>query len=199
MKLYQLIFLTLSILLVLFVIWKYYQNSKMPTDSTVNSQQINNSLDNSNKKTMALTISSPNFNYGELISPKYTCDGENMNPELIFQNVPEETNSLVLIVDDPDAPVGTFTHWILFNISPETTRINENSVPAEAKKGLNDFGKVQYNGPCPPGGIHRYFFRLYALDKTLDLPDGSTRGEIEKQMQNSIVSTAEYMGKYQRQ
>src|SRR5437879_6565204 len=117
-----------------------------------------------------MEISSPMFEDSVAIPKKYTCDGENINPALTFTAVPVTARSLVLIMDDPDAPSGTFTHWIMWNMDPETILIDEDSFPPDAVQGLNSTGKPGYTGPCPPSGVHRYFFRLFALDTVLDLP-----------------------------
>jgi len=145
-----------------------------------------------------MKIVSPAFQNNETIPKRYTCDGENINPPLYFEDLPQGTKSLVLIVDDPDAPMGTFLHWLVFNIPSETKLIEENSIPQGAKLGKNDFGKNSYGGPCPPYGQHRYFFKLYALDATLDLENGVTLSEIKSAMRNHILSEAELIGLYQR-
>jgi Raf kinase inhibitor-like YbhB/YbcL family protein len=139
------------------------------------------------------TISTSAFeNKGEIPS-RYTCDGDNINPELVPGILPEDTESLVLIVDDPDAPRGTFTHWIVWNIEPGSM-INENTNPGV--EGLNDVKGTDYFGPCTPSGTHRYFFRIYALDTMLDLGSGSTRTALEQAMQEHIIAEGELMGTY---
>jgi Raf kinase inhibitor-like YbhB/YbcL family protein len=145
-----------------------------------------------------MKISSPAFENNSKIPEKYTCDGENVNPPLKIEGVPKEAKSLVLIVDDPDAPMGTFLHWLVWNIPPETNFIEENSLPERAIQGKNDFGKENYGGPCPPFGTHRYFFKLYALDKILDLPPGSNLKEVEKAMDGHILDQDQLVGLYQR-
>ena len=145
-----------------------------------------------------MIISTPAFKNGENIPSKYTCDGENINPPLEISGVPTGTKSLVLIMDDPDSPSGTWLHWSVWNISPQTTEIPENSVPAGAKEGLTSFGEIGYGGPCPHSGKHRYFFRLYALDSKLDLPQGASRTELEQAMAGHILAEAELMGLYER-
>jgi hypothetical protein len=145
-----------------------------------------------------MKISSPAFDNNSKIPEKYTCDGENVNPPLKIEGVPKEAKSLVLIVDDPDAPMGTFLHWLVWNIPPETNFIEENSLPEGAVQGKNDFGKENYGGPCPPFGTHRYFFKLYALDKVLNLPEGSSLKEVEKEMEGHILDQAQLVGLYQR-
>ena len=142
-----------------------------------------------------LTITSPAFERNKLIPSKYTCDGDDVNPPLNIKGTPEETKSLVLIVDDPDAPMGTWDHWIVWNIPP-TNKIEENSVPGT--EGLNNFRRHSYGGPCPPSGTHRYFFRVYALDTKLDLNPNSRKKEIEKAMKDHILARGELVGRYSR-
>ena len=154
------------------------------------------SLELPEQKIMRLT--SPAFENNQLIPSKYTCDGEDINPPLRIEGVPEETKSLVLIVDDPDAPLGTWDHWIVWNIDPSTSLIEENKVPEGAIEGKNDFGKNSYGGPCPPSGTHRYHFKLYALDKKLQLDSSSEREAVEKAMEGHILDWAELIGLYGR-
>jgi len=142
-----------------------------------------------------LTVSSPAFENNKLIPSKYTCDGDNVNPPLTIEGVPDETKSLVLIVDDPDAPMGTWDHWIVWNISPTNT-IEENTVPGT--EGINDSRKHSYGGPCPPWGTHRYFFKIYALDIKLDLNSNSRKKDAEKAMQSHILAKGELIGLYHR-
>ena len=142
-----------------------------------------------------LTITSPAFESNKSIPSKYTCDGNNVNPTLNIEGIPKETKSLVLIVDDPDAPMGTWDHWIVWNIPP-TNKIEENSVPGI--EGLNDFRKRSYGGPCPPSGTHRYFFKVYALDTKLDLNPNSRKKDVEKAMKDHILAKGELVGLYSR-
>lgn len=146
-----------------------------------------------------MKIQSLVFGHNQIIPTKYTCDGEDLSPPLKLEDIPAGTQSLVLIVDDPDAPVGTFVHWTIWNIAPATTEIPQGSVPGEAQQGMTDFGKVGYGGPCPPSGTHRYFFKLYALDTILQLPSSSKKGEIEAAMGGHILAQAELIGLYSRQ
>jgi len=146
-----------------------------------------------------LKITSPAFENNGDIPPKYTCDGDNVNPELIFEGVPSGAESLVLIVDDPDAPGGTWVHWTVWNIDPSVDSIGEDSVPEGAVEGNTDFGKPGYGGPCPPSGKHRYFFKLYALDTDLDLDIASEASDIEAAMEGHILASAELIGLYSRQ
>ncbi len=145
-----------------------------------------------------LQITSPVFKNNESIPVKYTCDGEDINPPLLIENVPPEAKSLALIHDDPDAPMGTWVHWVLWNISPDTGEIKENSVPAGAQQGFNDFRKHDYGGPCPPSGTHRYFFKLYALDSLLDLSSNAKKGDLEKAMKGHILAQTQLIGLYKR-
>lgn len=138
-----------------------------------------------------LTVSSPAFKNNSKIPPKYTCHGEDVNPQLDIQNLPEETKSLILIVDDPDCPIGDWVHWIVWNIQP-TNSIKENSVPGV--EGMNDFNKHSYGGPCPPSGTHRYFFKLYALDTELSLPVSTRKRELQKVMTGHILAKGEIVG-----
>jgi Raf kinase inhibitor-like YbhB/YbcL family protein len=134
-----------------------------------------------------------------LIPLKYTCDGEDVNPPLLISDVPENAKSLVLIVDDPDAPRGNWVHWTVWNISPRVKEIPENSCPQNAVEGMTDSGRSGYSGPCPPSGTHRYFFKLFALNTTLDLNTSAEAADIEKEMEESILVKAELVGLYRRQ
>jgi len=146
-----------------------------------------------------MKIESTAFKNNNLIPQKYTCDGENINPPLMISNVPGNVKSLVLIVDDPDASSGTFVHWTVWNIDPKIAEIPEGSVPAEAAEGITDFGRPGYGGPCPPSGTHRYFFKLFALDMTLDLDPSARARDIEKEMEDNILAEAQLVGLYRRQ
>ncbi len=142
-----------------------------------------------------MDVTSPAFENKESIPKKYTCDGEDVNPPLRIDRIPEGTQSLVLIVDDPDAPMGTYDHWIVWNISPGE-EIEENSVPGT--EGLNDFDRHSYGGPCPPSGTHRYFFKVYALDSELDLDKNARKGDVEKAMEGHILGKGQIVGLYSR-
>lgn len=145
-----------------------------------------------------MKITSPAFKHNGMIPQKFTCDGEDMNPPLAFEGVPPGAKSLALIMDDPDAPRGMWVHWVVWNIDPGTTAVGENTVPAGGKQGMNDFRKHDYGGPCPPSGTHRYFFKLYALDRTLDPGQNITKTELEAAMKNHIIGQAEMIGLYKR-
>lgn len=143
-----------------------------------------------------LDISSTAFNEGEMIPSKYTCDGKNINPPFDIKNIPTDAISLAIVVDDPDAPAGTWVHWVIWNI-PVTHHIKENDMPGF--EGHNDFKQHHYNGPCPFSGIHRYFFKVYALDTTLDLPDTTKKPQLEKAISEHIIAFGEITGLYKRQ
>ncbi|ABQ25843.1 YbhB/YbcL family Raf kinase inhibitor-like protein [Geotalea uraniireducens] len=145
-----------------------------------------------------LKITSPAFTNKGAIPARFTCDGQDLNPALAFDAVPVGTRSLALIVDDPDAPVGTWVHWVVWNIPPQTREIKENSIPNGAVQGLNDWKRNRYGGPCPPSGTHRYYFKLYALDTTLDLPSSTTKTALERAMEGHILAKGEIMGTYRR-
>ncbi len=145
-----------------------------------------------------MKITSQAFTNGGQIPEKYTLYGDNVVPPLRFEDVPERARSLALVVDDPDAPNGTFNHWILFNMDPKTRDIKENSVPVMATQGRNDFGEVEYDGPKPPSGEHRYFFKAFALDTVLSLNRGTKRREFEREVQGHVLDSATLMGKYAR-
>jgi Raf kinase inhibitor-like YbhB/YbcL family protein len=141
----------------------------------------------------SISITSPAFRPGGDIPAKFTCNGANESPPLQIEGIPSETKSLVLIVDDPDAPRGLFTHWIAWNIDPKTTEVAENRAPAGALQGMNDFGKRNYAGPCPPSGRHRYFFKIFALDAKLELKPNTHRAELDAAMHGHILAQGELM------
>ena len=143
-----------------------------------------------------LVVKSPSFQPNTPIPKKYSCDGENMNPPLTIEGVPKESKSLALIVDDPDAPRGTFDHWVVWDIPPSTTKIAEHSVPGT--EGLNGARQKGFMGPCPPSGTHRYFFKVYALDTALKLGAKTTKRDLEKAIQNHILGKGELIGLYHR-
>jgi hypothetical protein len=147
-----------------------------------------------------LVLKSSAFKAGEFIPQKFTCDGENINPFLEIRNIPPEAKSLVLIMDDPDAPAGTWDHWLLWNIDPKTQYIPEDSVPPGARLGKNSFGRLNYGGPCPPRGSnpHRYMFKIYALDVVLELPEGASKQELLKAMEGHILDEEALIGLYAR-
>lgn len=141
-----------------------------------------------------LYVSTAAFADHGAIPKLYTCDGQNVNPPLTWSGVPASAKSIVLIVDDPDAPLGTYTHWVVFNIQPTVRNIEEGTAPG--MEGKTSFGKIGYGGPCPPTGTHRYFFKVYALDSELKLPTGSSRKEVEEAMITHVVAFGETVGTY---
>ncbi len=161
------------------------------TSSPVTSIEIKNQT--------SMNISSKEFQNGDPIPAKFTCQGENINPELKIDGVPAEAKSLALIMDDPDATGGvTWVHWLLWNINPQTAYIGENAVPEGVIEGKTSFNTTGYGGPCPPAGgkPHRYFFKLYALDAALDLKTSATKADMEKAMAGHIIAETQLMGTY---
>jgi Raf kinase inhibitor-like YbhB/YbcL family protein len=155
-------------------------------------------------KAMDINITSSAFEDGGMIPLKYTCDGADVSPPLQWDSVPEGTQSIALICDDPDAPMGTFVHWVLYDLPAGTSELPED-VPADAtldngaKQGKSDFGRTGYGGPCPPGGTHRYFFKLYALDAPTGLSPGAKKADLLKAMKGHILAEGQLMGRYHRQ
>lgn len=146
-----------------------------------------------------MTITSPAFKNGEPIPRDYTCDGGNNRPTLQIRETPPDAKSFALILEDPDAPGGTFTHWIVWNIPAGTKELPAEKLPEEAVEGRTDFGSVKYGGPCPPSGHpHRYFFKLYALDDMLTLKAGASREELESEIEKRQLEKAELIGLYKR-
>ncbi len=154
---------------------------------------------------MAMLLQSPAFSHQGEMPSRYTCEGNDVSPPLIWKNVPAGTKSLALIVDDPDAPDPaapkmTWVHWVLFNLPPDADSLAENVqvLPPSAREGMTDFGKTGYGGPCPPIGVHRYFFKLYALDAVLNLPGRPSKKEVLKAMQGHILEEAVLIGTYKK-
>lgn len=150
-----------------------------------------------------MTLTSTAFTHGAMIPKDYTCDGKDISPPLSWSELPEKTQSFALIMDDPDAPMGTWVHWVIYNI-PATARGLAEDVPKDAdlpdgsRQGRNSWRRIGYGGPCPPSGTHRYFFKLYALDMVLTLASGATKDELLKAMEGHILVQAELMGRYSR-
>jgi Raf kinase inhibitor-like YbhB/YbcL family protein len=144
-----------------------------------------------------MKITSSAFQEGGNIPSKFTCDGGDRSPPLQIAEIPSSAKSLALIVDDPDAPSGLFTHWIVWNISPQTNEIAEGSAP-KGVQGTSDFGKSGYGGPCPPSGTHRYYFKIFALDRELNLPSGTKRNQLDAAIKGHVVAQGELMGRYTR-
>ena len=155
------------------------------------------------KDMSGMKLTSTAFKEGEPIPRAYTCDGPNVSPALEWSGVPKSAKTLTIICDDPDAPSGTWVHWVLYNLPAENIGLVENTPATESLRaggfqGKNDFEKIGYGGPCPPSGTHRYFFKTYALDVELPLKAGATKAELEKAMEGHIVGQAQLMGTYRR-
>lgn len=152
----------------------------------------------------AMQIRSSAFQEGETIPQKYTCDGDDVSPPLAWAEIPAGTKSFALISDDPDAPMGTWVHWVVYDLPAHLTELGEDipktdTLPDGAKHGITDFGTAGYGGPCPPPGkFHRYYFKLYALDALLKLPPKVSKGKLLKAMQGRILAEAQLMGRYSR-
>jgi Raf kinase inhibitor-like YbhB/YbcL family protein len=152
---------------------------------------------------MEIVLKSPSFKEGEMIPARFTCDGEDISPELAWESIPEECQTLAIICDDPDAPMGTWVHWIIYNI-PADLRGTEEGIPPDdilptgAKQGTNGWHRIGYGGPCPPGGTHRYFFKIYALDTKLDLEPGATKSQLLNAMEGHTLAEGQLMGRYRR-
>jgi Raf kinase inhibitor-like YbhB/YbcL family protein len=143
----------------------------------------------------SLSVKSVAFSNHGHIPPKYTCEGEDINPPLEIENFPKETRTLALILEDPDAPRGIFDHWLVWNIPPNEP-IAEKSIPGIS--GRNSFGKIGYGGPCPPSGAHRYFFKIFALDTSLDLPEGANKTALLEAMNGHVIASGEIMAHYKK-
>jgi len=155
------------------------------------------------KTTNPVTLESSAFAPDAMIPAQYTCTGDNISPPLAWGEVPPETRSLALVMDDPDAPGGTFVHWVMYGLPPETRQLapalpGEPTLPSGGSQGKSSFGKTGYGGPCPPSGTHRYSFRLYALDKPVDLPPGATKAELFEAINGSVLAIAQLIGRYSK-
>ena len=173
-----------------------------PTDTAVPPTEA--PAEEEGETAMEMTITSPAFQEGEAIPVQFSCYGENFSPELAWSGVPEGTTSLVFILDDPDAPGGTWVHWVLFNLPAGTQGLDEKFPEDETladgtRQGITDFGKTGYGGPCPPSGTHRYFFKIYALDKRIDDAAIIDKKKLLKLMEGHIIGQGQLMGKYKRQ
>ena len=151
-----------------------------------------------------MIIESPSFKNNQRIPSRYTCDGTDLSPKIGWKDAPKNTRSFALIADDPDAPMGVFTHWVIFNIPPSENSLKEGIetkpiLPNGSVQGKTDFGRIGYGGPCPPSGEHRYRFHLYALDTTLSLPPDSTKQQVLRAIQGYVLAEAEIVGLYSRQ
>ena len=152
---------------------------------------------------MGLKVTSSAFKDGGMIPAKYTCDGEDVSPDITWSTVPAGAKSIAMIADDPDAPRGTWVHWVIYNIPPESKGLNEGVdrdkvLDNGALQGMNDSQQTGYGGPCPPGGVHRYFFKVYALDTKLSLGPGATKKDLEDAMKGHILAEGQLMGRYSR-
>ncbi len=153
---------------------------------------------------MTIKLTSTAFDEGGMIPSQYTCDGQNVSPPLAWSDLPEGTKTLALICDDPDAPRGTWVHWVVYQIPASERGLPENLPAREtldggARQGTNDFKKPGYGGPCPPSGTHRYFFKLYALDASLDLASGATKDQLLKATEGHVLAHGQLIGRYARQ
>ncbi len=145
-----------------------------------------------------MKIKSSSFENNNSIPSKYTCDGEDINPPLEFSDIPDRCQGIALIMEDPDAPGGSWIHWLVWNVSPSSFYVKENSVPEGATQGVNSFGNNNYGGPCPPSGTHHYCFKAYALDQKINLDSGADKQDVQDQMEGHIIEEAELIGIYHR-
>ena len=155
-------------------------------------------------KKMAITIRSSAFEEGGMIPSKYTCDGKDVSPPLQWEGIPDGTQSIALISDDPDAPMGTWVHWVLYNLGADKRGLEEGFPTDETledgtRQGVTDFGKTGYGGPCPPSGTHRYYFKIYALDKRIDAATIIDKQGLIKEMKGHVIAEGQLMGRYKRQ
>lgn len=186
-------------LILMFSLLAFEPNLSSLSFSLTNNQKAAiGSVETKEEKKAVFAIASSAFKNGGVIPARFTCDGENISPEIFVSNVPKEAQSLVVIMDDPDASGGTWTHWSVFNMPPTTKVLPEGKEPI-GRDGINSWGKTGYGGPCPPKGEHRYFFRVYALNKTLPLKIGSSKEDILTAMKGSVLATAELIGRYKRE
>ena len=160
-----------------------------------------NSKDSGGAVMGSLNVTSSAFGEGAMIPKKYTCDAQNVSPQIAWSGVPAGTKSIAMICDDPDAPAGDWVHWVVYNMPASTMELAEGvqSLPAGSKRGTNDFRKSGYGGPCPPSGVHRYYFKIFALDTALSLGEGATKAQLLKAMEGHILAQGALMGRYKRQ
>jgi Raf kinase inhibitor-like YbhB/YbcL family protein len=195
--------LTVAVLLVPFIAMRSCSRSHRPTPRPAKSSSDKEGSPMSFAP-KPFALSSTAFTNGGEIATRYTCDGADLSPALTWDGAPAGTQSLALIADDPDAPMGTWTHWILWNIPAKATLLHEDAAKVElldngARQGMNDFKRIGYGGPCPPPGKpHRYFFKLYALDARLDLKAGAGRDQLELAMKPHVLAETQWMGTYKR-
>ena len=193
-----------SVLLIVALVWTGCgPDPSTSVGQTPASAAVSESASEEGDEAMPLELRSSAFAHSEAIPEQFTCDGADISPVLQWSNVPDNTQSLALIMDDPDAPAGTWVHWVLYNL-PASTRSLPEAIAAEpeladgSRHGQNSWGRLDYGGPCPPSGTHRYFFKLYALDTSLDLPVGADKDGLLQAMEGHILSQAELMGTYAR-
>src|SRR5205085_2382634 len=182
------------------------QRSQAPSAENANATNANaatQQAEGNGAEKMTIKLTSSAFQEGGMIPAQYTCDGKNISPPLAWSDVPTEAKTLALIADDPDAPRGTWVHWVSYNLPTATKELPE-GIPAQeaavgGRQGKNDFGKLGYGGPCPPSGTHRYYFKLYALNTELNLPSGATKQDLLKAMYGHILDEGQLMGRYKKQ
>ena len=190
----------MKVLLVIFALLAAFRLSA----ASAQNQQSSNRIDKDGRAAVMIQLSTASFTPGGNIPSKFTCSGADVSPELSWAAPPPGTKSIALIVDDPDAPAGTWNHWLLYNLPPSVHELSENQprtadLASGALQGKNDFGKIGYNGPCPPPGKpHRYFFRLYALDTKLALRSGADRHALDQAIKGHILAQTELMGTFGR-
>jgi Raf kinase inhibitor-like YbhB/YbcL family protein len=186
------------------LVWALLATTSSPGNGAKLSQKEGSKTFVSLSRTMTIRLTSSAFSKGAPIPAKHTCDGQDISPPLKWSNIPPGTKSFALVCDDPDAPVGIWVHWVLYGLPGSATELKEGLPAVEtlvngAKQGLNDFRRVGYGGPCPPGGSpHRYFFKLYALNAELDLPPKATKKNLLRAMEGHILAEGHLMGTYQR-
>jgi len=183
---------TFYILLMLAILFCGCENKEEPDESTERKASK-----------MTIEVTSQAFEQGGMIPSKYTADGQNISPPLKWEGLPDGTRSIALISDDPDAPMGTWVHWVMWNIPPDVKELPENvppdkDLPDGSRQGITDFGRPGYGGPSPPSGTHRYYFKICALDTNLDLPSSTAKADLVKAMEGHIVAEGQLMGKYKR-
>ena len=170
-------------------------SSKQKSETSIKNGETKIQTQQNEAENMKLTSTA--FVNNGAIPSEFTCDGADLSPQLIISDVPKNAKSLALIMDDPDAPIGTFVHWVAWNIPPSIKEVSKGTEPS-GNLGMTGFRRAGYGGPCPPSGTHRYFFRLYALDTQLNLPEGSNKKDLEMAMESHILEKAELMGTYKR-
>lgn len=174
-----------AVFLSVFIVFTAVKNPSQPTKPLITNL-------------LTMQVISPEFKNNEIIPGKFTCDGLNINPALKIYGIPDSATSLAIIINDPDSINNDWTHWVVWNIDPKTELITENSVPTNAVTGKTDFNDNKYSGPCPTIGTHRYFFHLYALDTTLNIPENSTKTDLLKAMEGHLIMEAKLIGIYSR-